>query len=64
MSRVYTNFSQQLYTIAWINERVQEKGAADGWAGGRDGEGVVANTHAPNRECKVVGGVDSEKRER
>lgn len=21
--------------------------------GGRDGEGVVANTHAPNRECKV-----------
>lgn len=27
VSRVYTNFSQQLYYIAWINERVQEKGA-------------------------------------
>lgn len=40
--------------VAWINERVQEKGGgADGVGGGRDGEGVVANTHAPNRECKV-----------
>lgn len=51
--------------IAWINERgCRRKGRQTGVGGGRDGEGVVANTHAPNRECKVGGGVDSEKRER
>lgn len=50
--------------IAWINERVQEKGEGRRVGGGRDGEGVVANTHAPNGECKVVGGVDSERREK